>query len=471
MSSRIADIDELRLRLDGEIYGPGEPLYEDTCSLFNSMIERRPALVARCSAADDVAAALAFARDRSLEVTVRAGGHSVAGLCLNDGGIVIDIQGMNDVTVSERDRTARVGGGATGAELDRETQRFGLATTGGRVSSTGVGGLTLGGGSGWLERQYGFACDNLLAVEMVTAAGEIVRASKEENPELFWALRGGGGNFGVATAFEFRLHPVGPEIFGGMLVHPFEHGPELMRRWRDIMLDAPEGLSLAFAYHQLPEDDPELPEEVRGQYSATVVGMFNGPTEEGERLIAPLRDLAGASLDIFGEIPYVAMQSMLDDPPGYRNYWTEEHMVELPEAAIEKLYDRCAERPAGLPQLFMPSWGGAVSRVSSDESPLGGREARFIMHPMMLWEDPADDAEAIAWARAFREDMAPFSTGGAYLNFTGIEEGTRTRAQYGHENFERLARVKAEWDPENVFRARGNPVAERSEAGRAEVAS
>lgn len=463
MFSPINDLEELRLRLGGAVYGPGEPGYVDACSLYNSMIERRPALVARCSAPDDVAAAISFARRNHLELTVRAGGHSVAGLSLNDDGMVLDIRGIDDVVVDEYSQTVRVGGGATWASVDSETQRFGLATTGGRVSTTGVGGLTLGGGSGWLERKFGFACDNLVAVELVTASGEIVRASADENPELFWALRGGGGNFGVATHLEFRLHPVGPEVFGGMLLHPFENGPELMRRWRDVMLDAPDGLSLAFGYLPLPDDDPDLPEGVRGEYMAAVVGMYHGPSEEGEELISPLRELSGAGLDAFGQIPYVELQSILDDPPGYRNYWTAEHVSELPDVAIERLHARCENRPNGLPQLFMPAWGGAAARVGEDESPLSGRDARFVIHPLMLWEDPAEDEDAIAWARGFREDMAEFSTGGAYLNFTGIEEDGRVKAQYGERNFERLARVKREWDPDNVFRASGNPVAPRAE--------
>lgn len=463
MFSPTADLQELRLRFGGDVFAPGDPAYEDTCSLYNAMIDRRPALVARCSAPDDVVAAIAFARRNNLELTVRAGGHSVAGLSLNDGGMVLDIRGMDEVSVDPEARTVRVGGGATWVQVDEETQKFGLATTGGRVSTTGVGGLTLGGGSGWLERKFGFACDNLVSVELVTAAGEIVCASRDRHPDLFWALKGGGGNFGVATMLEFQLHPVGPEVFGGMLLHPFEHGPELMRRWRDVMLEAPDGLSLAFAYLPLPEDDPDLPEEVRGQYMAAVIDMFHGPGAEGEALIAPLRELAGATLDTFGPLPYCELQSMLDDPPGYRNYWTAEQLPDLPDAAIEKLHARCANRPNGLPQLFMPAWGGAAARVSGDESPLSGRDARFVIHPLMLWEDPADDEEAIAWARGFREDMAEFATGGTYLNFTGIEEDERTKAQYGDENFERLARVKSEWDPINVFRASGNPVTQQAE--------
>src|SRR5690606_24855960 len=269
------------------------PEYDDACALFNAMIERRPRLVARCDAPDDVVAALAFARDHDLPVAVRAGGHSVAGLSLVDDGLVLDVRGMNDVEVDPERRIARVGGGATWAEVDRATQAHGLATTGGRVSTTGVAGLTLGGGSGWLERKHGLACDNLLACELVTADGRLVRASADENPDLFWALRGGGGNFGVVTAFEFQLHPVGPEVYGGLIMHRAERGAELMRIWRDVMRDAPEELSLAFAYLTAPPED-DIPDELHNELVAVILGMHMGPLEEGERALTPFREVGEA---------------------------------------------------------------------------------------------------------------------------------------------------------------------------------
>ena len=461
MTLTTSDIEELRSRLGGNLHQPGEPAYEETCSLFNAMITKRPALVARCSAPLDLVTVIAFAREHEMEFNVRAGGHSVAGLCLNDGGIVADIRGMDGVHVDPDRRLALVGGGATWAQVDRETQKYGLATTGGRVSSTGVGGLTLGGGSGWLERKHGFTCDNLVSAEVVTAEGEIVTASADTNPDLFWALKGGGGNFGVVTSFEFRLHRVGPEVFGGMLVHPFENGPGLMRAWRDVMVDAPEGLSLAFTYMPMP-DDESLPPAIRDQYSAVVIGMFDGSMAEGERLLAPLREIDGADLDAFGPIPYVELQCLMDDATGFRNYWGAEQLPALPDAAIEKLHRRCEQRPEGIAQLFMPAWGGATARVGSEQSPLTGRDSRFIVHPLMLWEDPADDEVSIAWTRGFRDDMAEFATGGAYLNFISPEDGERTEDQYGQANHERLAGVKAHWDPENFFRASGNPVADEA---------
>jgi FAD/FMN-containing dehydrogenase len=444
-------LDELRFRLGGALYEPGTPEYAETSTLFNSMIERRPALVARCAAPDDVAAAVAFARERGLDIAVRAGGHSVAGLSLVDDGLVIDVRGMSDIGVDPERRVARVGAGVTWAELDRATQRHGLATTGGRVSTTGVAGLTLGGGSGWLERKHGLACDNLLAVELVTADGELVRASEDENPELFWAHRGGGGNFGVVTSFEFRLHPLESEVFAGLALYPAERGRELLAVYRDVMRDAPEELSLAYLYLTAPAE-PDIPEHLHGKLVVAIAGMYAGPVQEGRDALRPFGQ---PEVDFFGPMPYPEFQCMIDDPPGYRNYWTAEHLTDIPDDAIETIARRSEELPPGPAQLFIVAWGGAVARVSEDASPLAGRDATFVVHPFALWEDAADDERMIAWARSFREDLREFATGAVYLNFIGDEGNARVRAGYGL-SYERLARVKADWDPENVFRASGN---------------
>jgi FAD/FMN-containing dehydrogenase len=455
MATPAIPTDELRFRLAGGLHEPGAPEYEDACTLFNAMIEKRPALVARCVAAEDVVAALAFAREQGMPVAVRAGGHSVTGASLCDGGLVIDLRGIDEVAVDPARRIARVGGGATWAAVDRATQEHGLATTGGRVSTTGVAGLTLGGGSGWLERKHGLACDNLLAAELVSADGRLVRASAEENPELLWALRGGGGNFGVVTAFEFALHPVGPEVYAGLIFHPLERAPELLARWRDVMRAAPPELSLAFAYMTVPADDEEMPAELRGRPAALVLGMYAGPAAEGEAAIAPLRELE-ASLDTFESVPYADFQCSIDDPPGYRNYWAAEQLPELSDAAIAAIHERALEMPGSAPQIFCVAWGGAVADAGSEDSPLAGRDTRFVVHPLMLWEDPADDERVIAWGRSFRESVREFASGGAYLNFTSEADGDRIRAQYGAENHARLAEIKAQWDPEDVFRAAGH---------------
>jgi FAD/FMN-containing dehydrogenase len=447
-------LDELRFRLAGGVHLPGEEAYEEACSLFNTMVEKRPRLVAGCIAPDDVVAALAFAREHDLRVAVRAGGHSVAGLSLVEDGLVLDLRGMDEVEVDPERSVARVGGGATWAKVDAATQVHGLATTGGRVSTTGVAGLTLGGGSGWLERKHGLACDNLLAAELVTADGRIVRASAEENPDLLWALRGGGGNFGVVTAFELALHPVGPEVFAGLALYPVEHGPELLRLWRDTFEHAPEEISLGLFYLTAPEDDPDVPAELRGRPAIAAAGMHAGAVAEGEAALRPFLEASRPALDGFGPVPYAEFQSSLDDPPGYRNYWTAEQVERLSDETIELIHARALEKPAGPSQLAIVHWGGRIARVGPEESPLAGREATFVVHPLALWEDPAEDERAIGWARAYREDLAGHATG-AYLNFNSDPGEARVRAQYG-DAYERLAGVKAEWDPEDVFRASGN---------------
>ncbi|HEX2129502.1 MAG TPA: FAD-binding oxidoreductase [Solirubrobacterales bacterium] len=444
-------LDELRFRLRGGLHEEGSAEYEDACTLFNSMIERRPRLVAWCAAPDDVTAALRFARDAGLEIAVRGGGHSVTGRSLCDDGLVLDLRGMRDVDVDAEERVVRVGGGATWAEVDRATQAHGLATTGGRVSTTGVAGLTLGGGSGWLERKHGLACDNLLAAELVTADGELVRASAEENADLFWALRGGGANFGVVTSMEFRLHPVGPQVLAGLLLHPGDRGADVLRLFRDVMAEAPEELGLAFAYITAP-DEPDVPRELHGKPAVMVAGMYAGPVEEGEDVLRPLREFGPAAADYFEPTGYADFQCSIDDPPGFRNYWTAENLAALPDEAIDVIAECGAKLPAGPSQLFIVPWGGAVAQADAESSPLAGRDAAFVVHPLLLWEDAADDERMVALGRAYRDDLAPFATGAAYLNFLGDEGDARVRAGFGERNYARLAEVKTVWDPANTFR-------------------
>ncbi|MEU0466550.1 FAD-binding oxidoreductase [Amycolatopsis sp. NPDC006131] len=444
-TTRSAGIAEFRFRLDGGVHEPGDPYFEDSCRLFNTMVRRRPRLVAECVAAEDVVAALAFAREHDLPVAVRAGGHSVAGLSLCDDGLVLDLRNLADVEVDPDRRVARVGGGAIWADLDRETQVHGLATTGGRVSTTGVAGLTLGGGSGWLERKHGLACDNLLAAELVTWDGRIVRATPDENPGLLWALRGGGGGFGVVTALELALHPVGPEVYAGVTLFDAGRGREVLRAFRDVMRTAPDALSLACAFVTGADDTP-----LRGRPAVAIAGMWAGAAEAGARALGPIRTL-GPDADFFGPTPYADFQCSLDDPPGYRNYWTAENVTDLPDPAIDALVWRAAELPAGPSQLFIVAWGGAVARTGPDHSPLAGRDARFIVHPLLMWEDPADDDRCRALAHAFRDDLRPWSAGATYPNFLGDEGGARMRRAFG-SSAARLARVKAAWDPHDVFR-------------------
>ncbi|GAB3224684.1 FAD-binding oxidoreductase [Mycolicibacterium hippocampi] len=449
-STITSSVDELRFRLQGGLHEPGDAFYQDSCTLFNTMIDTRPRFVAECVAIDDVVAALAFARDHALPIAVRGGGHSVAGLSLCKDGVVLDVRGMSDIGVDVDRRIARIGGGAIWADVDRATQAHGLATTGGRVSTTGVAGLTLGGGSGWLERKHGLACDNLLAAELVTWDGRIVRASEDENAELLWALRGGGGSFGVVTQLELGLHPVGPQVWGGLALLGAERTREVMRTFRDVMNDAPEELALIVACITAPDDDDDVPEHLRGRPAVAVAGMWAGALADGEQALAPIRAL-GPDADFFGPTGYADFQCSLDDPPGYRNYWTAENVVDLPDEAIDVLAERATELPAGPSQLFIVPWGGAVTRFGADHSPLAGRQARFIVHPLLLWQDPADDARCRGVAQAFRTDMVPWSTGAAYPNFLGAEGSARMAAAFG-ASAGRLNAVRAQWDPHGVFR-------------------
>jgi FAD/FMN-containing dehydrogenase len=412
-------------------------------------------VIAQCAGPEDVAAALRLGRERGLEITVRAGGHSVAGTSLCDDGLVIDVRPMRQVEVDPARRTARVGAGCTWSELDRATQEHGLATTGGRVSSTGVTGLTLRGGSGWLERRHGLTCDNLVSVELVTADGAPITASEDEHPELFWALHGGGGNFGVVTALTFRLHPVGPEVLAGLLLYGAERGHDLLRLTRDFMADAPDEFGPALAYLTVPPEE-ELPAHLHDRLAAAIVLCYTGPVADGERLVEPFRAL-GPEADLVGPVAYADFQCSIDDPPGHRNWWTAEYLHEVTDEAIDVIHAHALRTPTPAPaQSFIVPWGGAVARVGEDQTPLTQRDATWVVHPFALWADPADDAAVIGWARGFRDAVRPFASGGTYLNFIGDEGEDRVRAAFGEQKYRRLTAIKARYDPGNVFRGNQN---------------
>jgi FAD/FMN-containing dehydrogenase len=450
-------MDRLNGQFSGTVFRAGDAGYDDARTVFNSMIDRRPELIAQCRSEEDVIAALSFGRYRDLDIAVRAGGHSVAGMSLNDGGLVIDVRPMNRIEVDPEARTARVGAGCLWGELDRATQAHGLATTGGRVSTTGVAGLTLGGGSGWLERKHGLSCDNLISVELVTADGSRVTASADEHPDLFWALHGGGGNFGVATALTFQLHPVGPEVFAGLMLFDADKGLELLRLVRDLMPGAPPEFGPAIGYLTVPPED-DLPSHLHGKLAAALALCYSGAVEDGERLVQPFRDL-GPAVDLMGAVAYADFQCSIDDPPGYRNWWTAEYLHHIPDEALATIHRHGLATPSpGPAQAFIVPWGGAVARLGEDETPLTQRDATWVVHPFALWEDPADDERVIGWARGFRDDVGRFSSGGTYLNFIGDEGEGRVRAAYGDEKYARLSRIKAQYDPDNVFRGNQNIV-------------
>jgi FAD/FMN-containing dehydrogenase len=436
----------------GQQLAPGDAGYDDARAMFNAMIDRRPALIAQCADVDDVVRAVRHARRQGAELTVRAGGHSVAGWSIRDGALLVDVGPLKSCTVDTDRRIAHAGAGLLWGELDPITQEHGLATTGGRVSTTGVAGFTLGGGSGWLERQYGLACDNLVGAQVVTAAGDVVEAA--EHPDLLWALRGGGGNFGVVTRLDLQLHPVGPTVFGGLAVYPPSDALAIGRALRDFQLAAPENVGLGLVHLHAPPE-PFIPPEWQGRRVVAIAGCWNGPVEEGERNLRGLLDGCEAIADLFGPIPYAELQKLIDDPPGMRNWWTADYLTDLTDAAIEAFGTYSAEMPPGLSQSIVFPWGGAVSRATAETSPLPRHDTAWTVHPFAVWEEPERDAEHVEWGRRSHAVFAPFTTGAAYLNFIGDEGDDRVRAAFGPA-YDRLAEVKGRWDPDNVFHGNQN---------------
>jgi FAD/FMN-containing dehydrogenase len=441
----------------GEVITPESLQYDEARhNIHNGMIDRRPALIVRPAGVADVLAAVRFAREAELPIAIRSGGHSLAGHSMQDDALLIDLSLMNDVHVDLARRTGRAGGGANWGQFDRETQAFGLATPGGRVTTTGVGGFTLGGGYAWISPKYGLTCDNLISADVVTADGRFVTASEDENEELFWGLRGGGGNFGVVTSLEFRLHPVGPLVYGGLMAFPIDRAEEVTAAWRDLAGDdAPDELGTGVGLVTAPPED-FVPEEARLQPSVAVLGCWCGDVEEGARYLEPLKRL-GPVVDLFGPIPYRAFQAMLDpmNPPGLRTYARGEHLAGLPDEAVEAF---AAHSTAGLHPLTVAvvfQHGGGVSRVPDDSAAFAHRDARFMVHPIAIWEDPDDDERHIRWARDLTASMKPWATGGVYLNFMSDDDAGGVRAGYGAK-YERLVALKKQYDPDNVFRFNQN---------------
>ncbi len=433
---------------------PGDADFDDRRAMFNAMIDKRPRLIAACSTSGDVVAALDRARADGLAVAVRSGGHAVAGQSSNDDGLVIDVRPMKLLEIDPVARTARVGGGCTWGEFDAAAQVHGLATTGGRVSTTGVSGLTLGGGSGWLERKHGLSCDNLLAVELVAADGRELRADDEQHPDLLWACKGGGGNFGVVTAMEFKLHPVGPQILGGLLAWPADRGPEVARGYRDMAFDAPVEFGSGLVVLSGPPEE-FVPAHLQGQPIVAIAVLWTGEEAAGTEVVHALRDL-GPEIDLVGPMPYTQMQSMLDDPPGFRQYWSADYHDAMPDDALDIFLAAGAARPSPITQHLMLPWGGVIGAIADDATPLTQRSAAWVTHPFGTWEHAADDTANIAWVRGYRAAIAPFATGGTYLNFIGNEGDERIAEAFGAQNLDRLSRIKGEYDPANVFAGNQN---------------
>jgi len=442
--------------LGGELLRDGDPGYDDARRVFNAAIDRRPALIARCSGASDVIKALALAREHGLDVSVKGGGHSVAGHAVIDGGLTLDLRSMNAVRVDPERRTAWCGGGTNWGELDRETQAFGLAVTGGRLADTGVAGLTLGGGSGWIERKYGFTVDSLLSAEVVTADGRLLVASADRNPDLFWALKGGGGNFGVVTGFEFQLHEVGPLLYGGMLFFPMDAAVDLLKAYRGFMDDAPDEICGGAAILCAPPEE-FVPEPVRGKPVLAIIACYVGPVEAGERAFAPLREW-GPALEMLAPMPYEAVQGLIapGNPPGRHHYWKAGLLGELSDEAIETFVTHAADVVSPFTASLMLPLGGAFARIPEGDTPLEYRDAKWNYHLLGQWADPAEAERNIEWTRAFDAAMSPYAEAGIYSNFVGDPSASAVRAGFGPEKYARVVEIKREYDPENVFRNNTN---------------
>ncbi|WP_425956808.1 FAD-binding oxidoreductase [Xylanimonas sp. McL0601] len=452
-----ATLGELRAALAGPVFTPPDEGYDQARHVWNGSIDRRPALVVRADGVADVVAAVSFARSEGLPIAVRGGSHSIAGFSTCDDGMVIDLSGMHAVHVDPATGRAQVQGGATWLQFDREAQLHGLATTGGLVSSTGVGGFTLGGGVGHLVRKHGLALDNLVGVEMVTGSGEVVRADEHTNPGLFWAVRGGGGNFGVVTTFEFALHPVGPTVLGGVIFYPGDQAGQVLAGWREAVADAPDELSTMVNLTSAPPL-PFLPESVHGTKVAVILGCWAGPQEAGMDVVEPLRRLGDPIADLFAPLPYVALQQLLDPlwARGAANYFTSAFVDDLPDAGIAVLSaaHQAAAAPPVTSELHVHHLGGAFGRVAPDATAFAERSAPFLVNCIGRTPTAAELPPVADWARATRDAMATHGDGAPYTNFTG--EGGLAKQAYPPETYRRLAEVKRAFDPDNVFRFNHN---------------
>jgi FAD/FMN-containing dehydrogenase len=445
-----SEIEQLAASLRGQLLRPGEEGYDTARRIWNAMIDRSPALIARCAGSADVVRSVNFARYHGLLLSVRGGGHNVSGNAVCDGGLMIDLSPMKSIRVEPARSTARAEAGCTWRDLDHETQAFGLATTGGIIPTTGIAGLTLGGGLGWLMRKHGLSCDNLISTDMVTADGRLVTASATDNSDLFWAARGGGGNFGVVTSFEYRVHPVG-QVLGGMVAHSLERAREALKFLREFAPSAPDDLCTMAAFVTGPD----------GAKLLAIFVCYSGPIAEGERVLKPLRAFGRPVADGITAMPYVRLQSLLEPgfPPGRLNFWKSSFLRELSDDAIDILVDGFSRVPSPTSAMAIEQLGGAVSRVKDDATAFAHRSALFNLLIVGIWSDPAENRKHTEWVRGLWDAMQPYSTGGVYVNYLGgdVDEGAdRVRAAYGHDKYQRLLALKRKYDPDNVFRLNQN---------------
>ena len=450
-------VDGWKARLRGPVLAPGDAGFEESRTVWNGMINRRPAMVARCLGAADVIESVRFAREHDLLLCIKGGGHNIAGLAVADGALMLDMSAMRGVWVDPDGRIAHAQAGCLLGDVDRETQLHGLATVLGFISLTGVAGLTLGGGIGYLTRRWGWTADNVVGMDVVTAEAGLVRASNEENADLFWALRGGGGNFGVVTGFDYLLHRVGPEIVGGAVAWPASEAPKVLELYAALAEQAPPELTLV-AFMRLAPPVPWLPKERHGTPIVAMLACHTGNADDGERAVAPIKALGKPIGDVLTRRTYLQMQSLLDatQPKGRRYYWKSEYLPRIDSALCEQIIEHAARIRSPYSSVILFQMEGALNRLSQDHSPVGNRDARYLLNIAGAWEQPDDDEANIDWTRRAWHDMKRFSTGGTYINFLTDDDGVeRTEAALGGA-IQRLAQIKARWDPQNVFRTNRN---------------
>jgi FAD/FMN-containing dehydrogenase len=450
-------LEGLRAQLRGALALPGDPGYDQARTLWNAMIDRRPAAIVRAAGAADVIQAVNFARTHGLVLAVRGGGHNIAGNACCDGGLMLDLSLMKSVRIDPVAKTARVEPGALLGDFDREAQAFGLATPMGINSTTGVAGLTLGGGFGWISRKYGLTIDNLLSADVVTADGKLLHASEKENPDLFWAIRGGGGNFGVVTSFEYRLHAVGPTVLAGLIVHPFADAKAVIDGYRKFVATAPEELTVWLVLRKAPPL-PFLPAEWHGKEIVVIAACWVGDLAAGEKALAPLRALGKPIADVIGPSPFAGWQTAFDPllTPGARNYWKSHDFTKLDDGLIDVILGAIKTLPTDECEAFIGHLGGAVNRPSATATAYPHRDVLFVLNVHTRWQDAAQDKACIAWARGLFDAATPFATGGVYVNFMPEDETQRVKAGAYGPNFERLAKLKQKYDPGNLFRLNQN---------------
>ncbi len=450
-------IESFKSKLRGSLCLPGEPGYEQARSIWNGMIDRRPGLVARCTGVADVIAAVNFVRESNLLVSVRGGGHNVAGNAVCEGGLMIDLSLMRGIHVDPARRVARVQPGISWGDLDHETQLFGLAVPGGIVSSTGVAGLTLGGGFGWLSRKYGLTVDSLLSADIVTSDGRLLRASPTENADLFWGIRGGGGNFGIVTSFEFQLHAVGPQVMAGLIFYPYNNAEKVLKFYREFTAHAPDELGTMAVLRMAPPA-PFLPKQIHGQPVVGIAVCYTGRIEHAEQVVRPLKEFGSPLADLIAPKPFIAHQTMLDaaSPSGRRYYWKSEYMDQLNDEACKTLVKYAGSLSSPMTAVLIFQLGGAIRRGNVQNTAAGNRDAAYVLNIQSAWEDAAQSERHVEWTRTFWHEMQPFSSGGVYVNFLSEGEGdARIRAAYPG-SYERLVEIKRKYDPMNLFRMNQN---------------